>query len=138
MGVDVTRDELLTINLDMTYQGLPCQVLSLDALDVSGKHEVDIGGELHKERVSPAGKSLGVRPSFRHRLFFANGRNHNTRQRDRLHAPREHSPPLSLRTRPARARAWSSFCDLRTRVDAGRGAHVSSTVTYHAQRRLQY
>lgn len=65
MGVDVTRDELLTIHVDMTYPGLPCQVLSLDALDVSGKHEVDIGGELHKERVSAAGKSLGVYESHR-------------------------------------------------------------------------
>ena len=60
MGVDVTRDELLRISVDITYPGLPCQLLSLDALDVSGKHEADIGGELHKERVAPDGTSLGV------------------------------------------------------------------------------
>ena len=46
--------------MDITYPGLPCQLLSLDALDVSGKHEADIGGELHKERVAPDGTSLGV------------------------------------------------------------------------------
>ena len=63
MGVDVTRDELLTINIDMTYPGLPCQVLSLDALDMSGKHEVNIGGELHKERISATGQSLGLHES---------------------------------------------------------------------------
>ena len=60
MGVDVTRDELLRISVDITYPGLPCQLLSLDALDVSGKHEADIGGELHKERVAPDETSLGV------------------------------------------------------------------------------
>ena len=48
MGVDATRDALLDINIDMTYPGLPCQVLSLDALDMSGKHDVNIGGSLNK------------------------------------------------------------------------------------------
>ena len=41
MGVDVTQDEL-PINLD-AFPGLPCQIISLDALDASGKHEADIG-----------------------------------------------------------------------------------------------
>ena len=60
MGVDVTRDELLRINLDMTFPGLPCQIISLDALDASGKHEADIGGELHKQRIGSDGRVLGV------------------------------------------------------------------------------
>ena len=60
MGVDVTRDELLPINLDMTFPGLPCQIISLDALDASGKHEADIGGELHKQRIGSDGRVLGM------------------------------------------------------------------------------
>ena len=60
MGVDVTRDELLRINLDMTFPGLPCQIISLDALDASGKHEADIGGELHKQRIGRDGRVLGM------------------------------------------------------------------------------
>lgn len=32
MGVDVTRDELLTINIDMTYPGLPCQAAAYTRL----------------------------------------------------------------------------------------------------------
>ena len=60
MGVDVTRDELLRINLDMTFPGLPCQIISLDALDASGKHEADIGGELHKQRIGSDGRVLGM------------------------------------------------------------------------------
>jgi hypothetical protein len=39
-----------------------CQVLSLDALDMSGKHEVNIGGELHKERISATGHGLTLVP----------------------------------------------------------------------------
>jgi hypothetical protein len=60
MGVDVTRDELLRINLDMTFPGLPCQIISLDALDASGKHEANVGGELHKQRVSSDGRVIGT------------------------------------------------------------------------------
>eukprot|EP00850_Spirogloea_muscicola_P018367 SM000167S02980 [mRNA] locus=s167:272820:275057:- [translate_table: standard] len=40
MGVDQTgRGTKLDINVDITFPSLPCQVLSLDALDASGKHE---------------------------------------------------------------------------------------------------
>ena len=41
-GVDVTRDEMLAINVDVTFTSLPCQTLSLDALDASGKHDQDV------------------------------------------------------------------------------------------------
>jgi len=60
MGVDSTRNELLRIDVDMSFPGLPCHVLSLDALDASGKHEADVRGALHKERVAANGTSLGV------------------------------------------------------------------------------
>ena len=60
MGVDVTRDELLNINLDITFPKLPCHIISLDALDATGKHEADIGGELHKQRISRDGRPLGT------------------------------------------------------------------------------
>ena len=60
MGVDSTRNELLRIDVDMSFPGLPCHVLTLDALDASGKHEADVRGALHKERVAANGTSLGV------------------------------------------------------------------------------
>jgi len=40
MAVDSTRGEKLPIHLNLTFPSLPCSMLSLDALDMSGKHEV--------------------------------------------------------------------------------------------------
>ena len=58
MTVDATRDEKLQINVNLTFPALPCSLLSLDALDMSGKHEVDIGGHLHKTLLDASGKEL--------------------------------------------------------------------------------
>ena len=64
-GVDVTRDEMLAINVDVTFTSLPCQTLSLDALDASGKHDQDVGGELHKTRVDRFGRAIATYESHR-------------------------------------------------------------------------
>lgn len=40
MAVDSTRGEKLPIHLNLSFPSLPCSMLSLDALDMSGKHEV--------------------------------------------------------------------------------------------------
>jgi hypothetical protein len=42
MAVDATRSEKLPIHLNLTFPALPCAMLSLDALDMSGKHEVRV------------------------------------------------------------------------------------------------
>lgn len=55
MTVDGTRGEKLAIHLNMSFPALPCSLLSLDALDMSGKHEVDIDTTLYKSRTSAAG-----------------------------------------------------------------------------------
>mmetsp|Transcript_42676 Transcript_42676/g.51817 ORF Transcript_42676/g.51817 Transcript_42676/m.51817 type:complete len:356 (-) Transcript_42676:115-1182(-) len=60
MAVDPTRGETLAIHLNMTFHGLPCSVLSLDALDMSGKHEVDISTNLYKTRINKYGKRHGT------------------------------------------------------------------------------
>ena len=52
--------ELLPSHLNLTFPSLPCAVLSLDALDMSGKHEVDIVANVTKLRVDKEGNSLGV------------------------------------------------------------------------------
>eukprot|EP00898_Chlorokybus_atmophyticus_P000082 jgi/Chlat1/1074/Chrsp110S01542 len=58
MSVDLTREEKLSIFVNMSLPSLPCQgndfcmslqcVLSMDALDMSGQHDVDIGGDIFK------------------------------------------------------------------------------------------
>ena len=59
MAVDGTQNELMTVRMDITFPRVPCSVLSVDAYDQSGKNDQDVRGELHKERLSEVGKSLG-------------------------------------------------------------------------------
>ncbi|KAJ1487353.1 endoplasmic reticulum-golgi intermediate compartment-domain-containing protein [Baffinella frigidus] len=50
MEVDVVRGGLLKINFDITFTRLPCSVLSLDAMDVSGEHELDVVHDVYKRK----------------------------------------------------------------------------------------
>lgn len=57
--IDVNSgDEKLHINLDITLEKAPCHVLSLDIVDVTGVHVVDIEGKLHKYRLDESGKEI--------------------------------------------------------------------------------
>jgi hypothetical protein len=55
MSVDVKGREKLPIHINITFPSLPCSVLSLDALDMSGKHEVDISQNIWKARLDSKG-----------------------------------------------------------------------------------
>jgi len=58
MFVDVTKDSghaMIQINMNISVPKLPCAVVSVDAQDVMGSHVVDVGGELHKTRLTPDG-----------------------------------------------------------------------------------
>jgi len=56
MVIDESKtEEKLQINLDITMPSLPCELLSFDAQDVMGSHEVDAHGNLFKERLSSKG-----------------------------------------------------------------------------------
>eukprot|EP00927_Polykrikos_kofoidii_P066746 TRINITY_DN62310_c0_g1_i1.p1 TRINITY_DN62310_c0_g1~~TRINITY_DN62310_c0_g1_i1.p1 ORF type:complete len:346 (-),score=38.91 TRINITY_DN62310_c0_g1_i1:262-1299(-) len=48
-------EEKIQINLDITMPYLPCEILSFDAQDVMGSHEVDAHGNLYKERLTSKG-----------------------------------------------------------------------------------
>lgn len=56
MFIDESRtEEKLQINLDVTMPEMPCELLSFDAQDVMGSHEVDAHGNLFKERLTSKG-----------------------------------------------------------------------------------
>eukprot|EP00928_Gymnodinium_smaydae_P063182 TRINITY_DN46849_c0_g1_i1.p1 TRINITY_DN46849_c0_g1~~TRINITY_DN46849_c0_g1_i1.p1 ORF type:complete len:348 (+),score=68.75 TRINITY_DN46849_c0_g1_i1:183-1226(+) len=56
MFIDETKTEdKLQINLDITLPNLPCEMLSFDAQDVMGSHEVDAHGNLFQERLTSKG-----------------------------------------------------------------------------------
>ena len=40
------------INFDVTFSRLPCSVLSLDAMDVSGEHELDVVHDVYKRKAA--------------------------------------------------------------------------------------
>lgn len=56
MSIEKSKtEEKLQINLDITLPSLPCELLSFDAQDVMGSHEVDAHGNLYKERLTSKG-----------------------------------------------------------------------------------
>ncbi|KAK9808959.1 hypothetical protein WJX72_007060 [[Myrmecia] bisecta] len=64
MGVDLTRNELMRITLDMTFPALACPALSLDISDISGEGTSDTSvarnGEIHKWRIDPKGNRIAM------------------------------------------------------------------------------
>lgn len=60
MSVDFQRGETLPIHINMTFPSLPCEVLSVDAIDMSGKHEVDLDTNIWKLRLNKDGYIIGT------------------------------------------------------------------------------
>ncbi|WOL19599.1 endoplasmic reticulum-Golgi intermediate compartment protein 3 isoform X1 [Canna indica] len=60
MSVDLKRGENLPIHINMTFPSLPCEVLSVDAIDMSGKHEVDLDTNIWKIRLNKEGYYIGA------------------------------------------------------------------------------
>jgi hypothetical protein len=51
MEVDPIRGASMRINFDVTFPSMPCAVLSLDAMDVSGQHQLDVLHNIFKRRL---------------------------------------------------------------------------------------
>ncbi|CAN1142276.1 Endoplasmic reticulum-Golgi intermediate compartment protein 3 [Linum perenne] len=60
MSVDLTRGQTLPIDVNITFPSLPCDVLSVDAIDMSGKHEVDLDTSIWKLRLNSHGEIIGT------------------------------------------------------------------------------
>ncbi|KAH9306857.1 hypothetical protein KI387_011261, partial [Taxus chinensis] len=59
MSVDVKRGETLPIHINITFPSIPCEILSVDAIDMSGKHEVDLDTNIWKLRIHEDGHIIG-------------------------------------------------------------------------------
>ncbi|KAJ8759752.1 hypothetical protein K2173_009853 [Erythroxylum novogranatense] len=59
MAVDMKRGDTLPIHINMTFPSLPCDVLSVDAIDLSGKHEVDLDTNIWKIGLDRHGHVIG-------------------------------------------------------------------------------
>ncbi|XP_052192544.1 uncharacterized protein LOC127801428 [Diospyros lotus] len=59
--VDTSRGESLHINFDVTFPAVPCSLLSLDAMDISGEQHLDIRHNIFKKRIDSHGNEIEVR-----------------------------------------------------------------------------
>ncbi|KAG6600230.1 Endoplasmic reticulum-Golgi intermediate compartment protein 3, partial [Cucurbita argyrosperma subsp. sororia] len=60
--VDTSRGGKLHINFDMSFPAIPCSILSIDAIDVSGEQHLDIRHNIIKKRTDYHGKIIEARP----------------------------------------------------------------------------
>eukprot|EP01097_Dermamoeba_algensis_P010209 TRINITY_DN7451_c0_g1_i1.p1 TRINITY_DN7451_c0_g1~~TRINITY_DN7451_c0_g1_i1.p1 ORF type:complete len:214 (-),score=42.59 TRINITY_DN7451_c0_g1_i1:702-1343(-) len=58
--VDTSRGEKLKINIDILFPALPCSYVSLDAMDSTGEHQLDVAHNIFKKRIDKDGKPLGI------------------------------------------------------------------------------
>jgi len=56
--VDKTRGEKLTVKLNVTFPRVPCYLLSLDIMDISGETQRDVTHNVLKTRLEPSGKVI--------------------------------------------------------------------------------
>ncbi|XP_073143213.1 uncharacterized protein [Henckelia pumila] len=59
--VDTSRGGKLHINFDVTFPAIPCTLLSVDAMDISGERHLDIRHDIFKKRIDSYGKVVGTR-----------------------------------------------------------------------------
>ncbi|ORX84778.1 endoplasmic reticulum-golgi intermediate compartment protein 3-like protein [Basidiobolus meristosporus CBS 931.73] len=58
LSVDKSRKEKLSINFNVTFPKLPCHILSLDVIDISGAHQENINHDIYKVRLDPTGQEI--------------------------------------------------------------------------------
>mmetsp|Transcript_57518 Transcript_57518/g.135342 ORF Transcript_57518/g.135342 Transcript_57518/m.135342 type:complete len:416 (-) Transcript_57518:75-1322(-) len=57
--VDTSRGEMLQINLNVTFPRMPCSVISLDTMDISGEQQLDVAHSIFKQRIDAEGNPVG-------------------------------------------------------------------------------
>lgn len=53
--VDRSRGEKLVVDMDITFPRVPCYLLSLDIMDISGEHQLDLSHDITKTRLDSSG-----------------------------------------------------------------------------------
>ncbi|CAN0874949.1 Endoplasmic reticulum-Golgi intermediate compartment protein 3 [Linum grandiflorum] len=61
--VDTARGETLLINFNVTFPVIPCSLLSLDAMDISGEKHFDIRHDITKTRINSHGHVIEAKQS---------------------------------------------------------------------------
>uniref|UniRef100_A0A7S0LUE1 Endoplasmic reticulum vesicle transporter C-terminal domain-containing protein n=1 Tax=Cryptomonas curvata TaxID=233186 RepID=A0A7S0LUE1_9CRYP len=58
LSVDTSRGEKLQINFDVTFPRMPCSIISLDTMDISGEQHLDVTHEVYKQRLDEIGNAI--------------------------------------------------------------------------------
>ncbi|KAF8586305.1 endoplasmic reticulum-derived transport vesicle ERV46 [Ramaria rubella] len=56
--VDKSRGEKLTVHMGITFPHVPCYLLSLDVMDISGEQQRDLTHNIVKTRLNPQGEAI--------------------------------------------------------------------------------
>ncbi|CCG81010.1 Uncharacterized protein C24B11.08c [Taphrina deformans PYCC 5710] len=56
--VDTSRQERMSININMTFASIPCSMLSLDLMDTAGEQQHNIEHDVAKTRLTPEGQMI--------------------------------------------------------------------------------
>jgi endoplasmic reticulum-Golgi intermediate compartment protein 3 len=56
LGVDTSRGETINVKLDITFPRMPCDWLSVDAIDASGKIQTKVDHTLFHQRLNSRGR----------------------------------------------------------------------------------
>uniref|UniRef100_A0A0E0HG64 Endoplasmic reticulum vesicle transporter C-terminal domain-containing protein n=1 Tax=Oryza nivara TaxID=4536 RepID=A0A0E0HG64_ORYNI len=59
--VDTSRGERLRVNFDVTFPSVPCTLLSVDTMDISGEQHHDIRHDIEKRRLDAHGNVIEAR-----------------------------------------------------------------------------
>ena len=60
LSVDTTRGEKLKINFNVSFHRMPCSIISLDTMDISGEQHLDVSHDVYKQRLSAEGNVVGI------------------------------------------------------------------------------
>ena len=58
LSVDTTRGEKLQINFNVSFHRMPCSIISLDTMDISGEQHLDVDHDVYKQRLDAAGNPV--------------------------------------------------------------------------------
>lgn len=58
LEVDTSRGERISIHLDITLPRMPCEWISVDAIDSSGRVQTDVDHDLTRQRLSAKGRKI--------------------------------------------------------------------------------
>ncbi|KAF9433667.1 Endoplasmic reticulum-Golgi intermediate compartment protein 3 [Entomortierella beljakovae] len=56
--VDIGRKDKMSIEFDITFPKMPCYILTLDVMDVTGEHQSDISHSVFKVQLAPDGSEI--------------------------------------------------------------------------------